>query len=513
VGVYKERAVERKQKQQYQLGDGQQEQSSAKALDGPDFQGKQEVVPGVPIIRSSTPRPLSFDTMASYSGYFRSLQPEASSAFPERAPSAPPLPEELGEHEGENELDIGVVVPPTSQLLASEGPQEFIWLFEYGLEMDPAILNGHELLNGRALLYGPAVLKGYTLMFGTQNTQECIGLAAVAIIPSMDSDAEVWGVVYRVPQDLAESRGGQPSLLDTIHAAITPQSLFKGVQVVVHEIYRDQEIFAVTYVATNVGYQELQLVSPAELDADAPVVQHLTAIARGHKLPQSYISQYNTSQSVLSQDQVTQQDPPVISKGTESFPTIPSTQIPPSILPTMSPGSTPLKMSPRQGEQNTDPLPTVKEGLRVGDAFVQKSLTPLQTNWSLVIFSVYLAALLLIVLAFAVLQGMGFGRDVLTNDFTPLEVPWLVIIYGLLGGCVSGLLTLGYLRTPHPPLFIVIIWFVRPYIGAVLAIFAYILLTSGLFIAGQNVERHMTFFWLIGALAGFSEGWLFFRRG
>ncbi len=279
--------MEKKRKQRYQSDDGQQEKSSAETLDGSSDQGKEEVVPGVSIIRDSTPRPLSFDMMASYSGYFRSLQLEASSAFPEQAPSAPPLPEELGEHDGQDELNVGIAVPPTPQLLASE-----------------------------------------------------------------------------------------------------------------------------------------------ELD-----------------------------------------------------------------------------------EQNTDPLPTVKDGPRVGDAFVQKSPIPLQTNWPLVIFSVYLAMLLLIVLTFAVLQGMGFGRHVLTNDFTPLEVPWLVIMYGLLGGCVSSLLSLRHLQTSHLPLFVIITWFIRPYIGAVLAIFAYLLLTSGVFIVGQNVERHLTFFWLVGALAGFSEGWLFFRHG
>jgi len=116
-------------------------------------------------------------------------------------------------------------------------------------------------------------------------------------------------------------------------------------------------------------------------------------------------------------------------------------------------------------------------------------------------------------LTFAVLQGMGFGQSVLTDNFTPLGVPWLVIMYGLLGGCVSSLTTLGHLRTPHPPLFVVITWFARPYIGAVLAIFAYILLTSGLFIVGQSVQRHMAFFWLVGALAGFCEGWVFSKRG
>jgi len=185
--------VQSNQEQRYQLDDSRQGQASAKMLAREESQKTEEVVPGVPVIRNSTPRPLSFDTMASYSGYFQSLQP-APSAFPERAPSAPPLPEELGESKNENELDVGVAVPPTPQLMLSEGPQEFIWLFEYGLDMDPTILNGHERLDGCALLYGPAVLKGYTLMFGAQHFHGSNGTPIVAIIPSMDPDAEVWGV-------------------------------------------------------------------------------------------------------------------------------------------------------------------------------------------------------------------------------------------------------------------------------------------------------------------------------
>jgi len=170
-------------------------------------------------------------------------------------------------------------------------------------------------------------------------------------------------------------------------------------------------------------------------------------------------------------------------------------------------------MPPLQGEQNTDPLPTIKEGQQASVAQVRQSPDRLPTSWSLTVFSIYLAILLVIVLTFAILQGIGFGQSVLTNSFTLLGVPWLVTAYGLLGGCISSLITLGHLRTPHLPLFVVIVWFVRPYIGAVLAIFAYILLTSGLFMAGQSVERHMAFFWLVGALAGFCEGWIFFRRG
>jgi cation transport regulator ChaC len=498
--------VEKNREQQYQSDSSQQGQSLARTLAREENQQTGEIVPGIPVIRSSTPRPLSFDMMVSYSGYFRSLQP-SSSAFPERAPSAPPLPEEMGECEDEHIVDAGVAIPPTPLLMLSEGPQEFIWLFEYGLDMDPAILNDHERLNGCALLYGPAVLKGYTLLFGTQHGHKGNGSTVVAIVPSIDLDAEVWGVIYRIPQRVAEGTGKRQSLLDTIHTAVTPQSFFKGVQVVVHEIYRDQDISALTYVATDIACQELQLALPAQSNADALFVQRLADIARGHKLPHSYISQYSTNQQILSPNEIAR-EAQAISKASQGRQTISTVQIPPSALPMTNPGTGASERPPLQGVQNTDPLPTIKEG----HSLVHQSPALLPTSWPLTVFSIYLAILLVIVLMFAVLQGMGFGQGVLTNSFTLLGVPWLVTTYGLLGGCISSLITLGHLRTPHLPLFVVIVWFVRPYIGAVLAIFAYILLTSGLFIAGQSVEKHMAFFWLVGALAGFCEGWIFFRR-
>ena len=504
-----------KNREQYQPDSSQQGQSLAKTLAREENQQTGEIVPGVPVIRSSTPRPLSFDMMVSYSGYFQSLQP-SSSAFPERAPSAPPLPEEMGECEDEHIVDAGVAVPPTPQLMLSEGPQEFIWLFEYGLDMDPAILNSHERLDGCGLLYGPAVLKSYTLMFGTQRVQRGNGSTIVAIAPSIDPDAEVWGIVYRIPQCVAQSTGKQQSLLDTIHTAVTPQNFFKGVQVVVHEIYRNQDISAITYVATDIACQELQLALPAQANADALFVQRLADIARGHKLPHSYISQYYASQHIVSPNQVARKAS-ATSRASRGRQTISTMQIPLSVLSATNPATNPAtgasEMPPLQGEQNTDPLPTIKEGQRASVSLVHQSSALLPTSWSLTIFSIYLAILLVIVLTFAVLQGMGFGQSVLTNNFTLLGVPWLVTMYGLLGGCISSLVTLGHLRTPHLPLFVVVVWFVRPYIGAVLAIFAYILLTSGLFMAGQSVERHIAFFWLVGALAGFCEGWIFFRRG
>jgi hypothetical protein len=502
--------VQENREQQYQSDSSQQGQSLAKTLAREENQQTGEIVPSIPVIRSSTPRPLSFDMMVSYSGYFRSLQP-SSSAFPERAPSAPPLPEEMGECEDEHIVDARVAVPPTPLLMLSEGPQEFIWLFEYGLDMDPAILNDHERLDGCALFYGPAVLKGYTLLFGTQHARKGNGSTVAAIVPNIDPDAEVWGVVYLIPQHVAEGTRKQQSLLDTIHTAIMPQSFFKGVQVVVHEIYRDQDISAITYVATDLACQELQLALPAQSNADALFVQRLADIARRHKLPHSYISQYSINQQTLSPNEVAQ-DAQAISKASQGRQTISTVQIPPSALPMTNPGTGAPERSPLQGVQNTDPLPTIKEGQQASVSQARQSPALLPTSRSLTAFSIYLAILLVIVLMFAVLQGMGFGQSVLTSSFTLLGVPWLVTAYGLLGGCISCLITLGQLRTPHLPLFVIIVWFVRPYIGAVLAIFAYILLTSGLFIAGQSVERHMAFFWLVGALAGFCEGWIFFRR-
>lgn len=497
------------QKQQCQLKNSQQGQNSAKIFAREIHQEEEEVVPGVPVIRNSTPRPLSFDAMASYAGYFQSLQPSPS-AFPEQAPAAPPLPEELGERDNEQ----AVAIPPSPHLMLSEGQQEFIWLFEYGLEMDPAILNSDEQLSGCALLYGPAMLKGYSLMFGTQQAHRSNTQMIVAILPSIDPDAEVWGVVYRIPQHLAMHTNKQPSLLDTIHAAITPHNLFQAVPVVVHEIYGDQNISAITYVATSIACQELELIVPTQSHADALFVQRLTAIAHGHKLPQSYISQYGTNQHNLPQSQVVSQDAQARSQMSQDMQTIPSTQLPPSMLPPTHPVIEPLQPLPLD-EQRTDPLPAVKNALHTKHAkhsLVQKSTTPMQSQWSLVLLSVYLAVLFLMILTFAILQGMGFAQGILTNDFTPLGVPWLVIMYGLLGGCVSSIITQGRLHTPHLPLFVVITWFIRPYIGAVLAMFAYILLTSGLFMMGQTLQKHMAFFWLVGALAGFCEGWIFSRR-
>src|SRR4051794_19268659 len=62
------------------------------------------VVPGVPVVRSNTPRPVPFDLVVSKTEL--PLPPSKGLAdFPSEAPTAPPLPEETGrESSQEKEL-------------------------------------------------------------------------------------------------------------------------------------------------------------------------------------------------------------------------------------------------------------------------------------------------------------------------------------------------------------------------------------------------------------------------
>jgi hypothetical protein len=152
-------------------GDGDRDQHES-GFDG-------EVVPGVPIVRSSTPRPLSLGLFGSNVGQSQATQQsgrDTTSVFPVEAPSAPPLPEESGDSEQEED--------------------EFLWLFEYGLEMDSTFLNSSERLDGLASLYGPAVLKGYELTFDVIGFRD--GPAVASILPSRKREAEVYCTVFRV---------------------------------------------------------------------------------------------------------------------------------------------------------------------------------------------------------------------------------------------------------------------------------------------------------------------------
>jgi len=178
-----------------------------------------EVAPGVPVIRTNTPRPMTFEAMMA-----SQLPPEPSEgtfpppSFPSMAPSAPPLPEEVSDEQEEGSSSF----TPTRTMHTTRGDtHEFCWLFEYGLEMDPVTLNTPERLNGLALLYGKGVLRGYRLLFGSIEDPERKeeGPKTIAtIVPDAMPGAQVWGVLYRIPKRLTNRSGGSPSALDSAHA-------------------------------------------------------------------------------------------------------------------------------------------------------------------------------------------------------------------------------------------------------------------------------------------------------
>jgi hypothetical protein len=185
--------------------------------------------------------------------------------------------------------------------------------------------------------------------------------------------------------------------------------------------------------------------------------------------------------------------------------------MPPTPSPTLS--VAPLSQPP--DERDTDHLPIWRDQnnrLPTMPKMLHVSVPTSAVNPWLTAFAVYLMLVLLAVLTLAILQAGGFANSVLTTTFMPLDVPWLVLVYGLLGGCMSSLIGLGRVRTYNPPAFLILTWFARPYIGLVLAMFAYLLLNSGLFSLAGSPQQHTIWFLLFGGLAGMCEGWLFLRR-
>src|SRR5205085_3290817 len=129
-------------------------------------------------------------------------------------------------------------------------------------------------------------------------------------------------------------------------------------------------------------------------------------------------------------------------------------------------------------EQNTEPLSIAidKESARAPteiDALRGRSQNAHIHRWMMA-FALYLVLLFLSVPGVAVIQGWGVGGPLITSHLTPLCIPWFVLIYGLLGGCVSSLVALGRYRRIELPGFVLLTWFARPYIGAVLAGIAYL---------------------------------------
>ena len=159
--------MESKQKKRHSANDRGRRSTTAAHQE----QDTGELAPGITIVRGSTPRPISLGSMPFALPKQVSSQGQQGDEtplpdFPIRAPSAPPVPEELDDAEEDtNEEEAKPAYP--ANWVASEESQEFDWLFEYGLEMDSGVLNSPEQLDGAALFYGPAVLKGYSILFGT----------------------------------------------------------------------------------------------------------------------------------------------------------------------------------------------------------------------------------------------------------------------------------------------------------------------------------------------------------
>lgn len=461
------------------------------------------IAENIPVVRSNTPRPLSFASMLSQVNQEQEEQSNESfqlPRFPSIAPSAPPLPEELGEEE---EVHGGEIVA-TDTLAASTSPdkasmdseeQEFTWLFEYGLEMDAEVLNSSEHLNGAALLYGPAVLPGYRLVLGSVERQDKkegsprTTQTVATIVADTTPGAEVWGVLYRIPRRFSERTEDGPSRLDAIHAARTAQSLFCAMQVTVNDPKRKRDIACVTY-AVNKHVCRLMAFMPVGQASDTLFVQHLLETARKHKLPGKYLGVYASQPAEVAQV-----------------------------------GNKHSVVSSMQPAQDTDPLPVMKEQSKMptlanilpetplASIVPQPTITPTEPkpNRLLMAFAIYLVITLLGGLAFAIVQGLGFVLPGLGTSFAPLNVPWLVMFYGLLGACISCIVTLARYRSVSLPHFVIVGWFTRPYIGAVLAALAYLLLNSGIFALGAAGGQQQALSLLAGAIAGLCESWLFFR--
>ncbi|MDQ2717779.1 MAG: hypothetical protein M3Z08_23035 [Chloroflexota bacterium] len=440
------------------------------------------VDPGIHIIRSSTPRPLSFGQMVEQSQQQgRSESEEAGAPFPVEAPGAPPVPEEYGRAGSALNVpdETPLPSPHPQEVVATQEPGEFLWLFEYGPEMDEANLNSPQKLNGLALAYGPALLTDYQLAFGIGRGNP--GHVVASIVPSSEPGAVVWGVLYRIPRRLADSRAGEPSLLDMAHATPLLDGVFERMHVVVREMHRQRDIACVTYRASVAALKHFSarlLECPADENA---YMRRLLASARKQNLPDAYLQEL-ARRTFQPQAQ------------------------------------TPAAASPVVGvalEQNTEPLPVIKEqGNRLKDKDTVKQRT--QPGWRqerwLMALALYMVFLLLAVLTLAVIQGLGFGHDVFTASFTPLGIPWFVLVYGLLGGCVSSMVMLGRRTWPPVPPFILVTWFMRPFIGVVLAMLAYLALDSGFIVIGGLLAHRDALYSLTGVLAGLCEGWVFYRK-
>jgi hypothetical protein len=460
----------------------QQEEHPDDMLEQPSANGTELVAPGVPIVRSNTPRPLYFEHLISEAFHLDGVQPAESEViadFPVEAPTAPPLPEEIGASGESGTLAVDRTPLPLESAATEpeQSANEFIWLFEYALEMDATYLNNEKRLDGMALLYGPAVLKGYEMTFDVINARS--GNVVATIVSSRDRGAEVWGILYRIPAQVANSHNDTSSLLDKVHCAAPPEGLFQRLPVTVYEAYRDREINCITYIASATARNHYHLLPRDKQSVDPSYMQHLLDAAKKQKLPGDYLQ---ALQAISS--------PPTVDASLASSPGLPV-------------------------EQNTEPLPVVggiePARLPASTAGRTAPTTSRIVPNGIIIFAIYMVVALVAILVSALIEGFATGNSLFTASFIPPGVPWFILIYGFMGGCLSSIVTLARSRATQPPTFVLITWFTRPFIGAVLSVIAYLLLNSGLFVLNGNIQQHDALFSLLALLAGTCEGWLFIK--
>ncbi|HLX57468.1 MAG TPA: hypothetical protein VKR83_10610 [Ktedonobacteraceae bacterium] len=430
--------------------------------------GKDLAVPGVPVVRTNTPRPLSFVSLTTRSEH--ASAPESypgSTDFPIVAPAAPPLPEELEDGVTGTQTAIAPIPLPVTSEQPAAKPPEFIWLFEYGLEMDSDYLNSPARLNGQARIYGQAVLKGYHI----ESLELQNGQVSVTLAKALSPEQEVWGILYRIPRRLAEQSGQEPSALDRAHAAYP----FTATPAVAQEVYRKRQVQCITYMLSEAALKDQARLSPAALHLDHSYGRRLFEIARRQQLPETYLEELAR---LVKQD-------------------------------TAAPSSA----APLRAEQNTEPLPVIPRSplLEAVPGSTQRAERTQTSNGWFFALAFYFVGLLMATLALAVIQALGYWEQVFNASFTPLGAPWYTLLYGLLGGCISGIMTLGRSTRPTLPGYVILTWFTRPYLGAVLAALAYLVLSSGLFALSIVPEQRYAIFSLVGAIAGLCEGWLLFR--
>jgi hypothetical protein len=439
--------------------------------------GAKYVAPGVPVVRTSTPRPGPFFIPAKTE---LPLAPSApASDFPAQPPEAPPLPEESeglekARSEGAVQPTPGPVAAGASRVPASAA-SEFIWLFEYALDMDPVQLNRPERLNGAAFAYGPALLKGYRLVFDGLDARGHV-VASLDKAPEEMAEAEIWGVLYRVPRRLTRAEAGEVALLDKVHGA----GSFVPLEVRVREPYRQREISCLTYVASQETRRRVEQLPLGARSPQPAYLKRLLQIARHQKLPVSYL---DTLERLLPENisGTVPTTPP--EHDTEPLPAVLSGKQPPRLEPPDFPGA----------EADARPVP-------------RRVPSQLRAERHLMVFALYLTGLVVCTLVLAVFQGLAFWPEVFNNAFTPLGVPWYVLLYGLLGGCISCVISLNRLPLGEVPGFVVLTWFLRPFLGAMLGAFAYLLLNSGAILLSSQPAQHFALCSIVGALAGLCEG-------